>query len=98
MLLSAADEGMSCPPVAAEQPLSTTIKTLSLLLNTALPTLEASPLCQKPPSPTSAMARLPSTALNAAAPAPPKPYPMVELPTLNGGRTENRWQPMSQLT
>src|SRR5215475_7390060 len=23
---------------------------------------------------------------------------MVELPMLNGGRTENRWQPMSQLT
>jgi hypothetical protein len=78
--------------------LSTTIRTLSLLLKTALPTLEASPLCQKPPSPTSAMARLPAATLSAAAPAPPNPYPIVELPRLNGGRIENRWQPMSQLT
>src|SRR5215212_7958210 len=41
--------------------------TLSLLLNTALPMLEASPLCQKPPSPITAMARLSAFALNAAA-------------------------------
>ena len=37
-------------------------------------------------------------ALGAAARAPPRPYPIVGLPILNGGRIENRWQPMSQLT
>src|SRR3569833_1832510 len=33
--------------------------------------------------------------LNAAAVAGPRPYPIVEAPILNGGRIENRWQPMS---
>jgi len=39
-----------------------------------------------------------SLVLKAAAPAQPSPYPMVVAPMLNGGRMENRWQPMSQLT
>src|SRR3569833_3462600 len=33
--------------------------------------------------------------VNAAAEAGPRPYPIVEAPMLNGGRIENRWQPMS---
>ena len=39
-----------------------------------------------------------SPVLKADAPAQPRPYPMVVAPMLNGGRIENRWQPMSQLT
>ncbi|MNT31373.1 hypothetical protein D3C72_1672060 [compost metagenome] len=71
---------------------------LSLLLKTALATPLVRPLCQKPPSPIIEIARLPAGALSAEAPAPPRPYPIVVLPMLKGGRIENRWQPMSALT
>ena len=35
---------------------------------------------------------------NAEAEAGPRPYPIVVAPMLNGGRIENRWQPMSAAT
>src|SRR5664279_2237407 len=75
------------------------MSTLSVWLNTALPTPLVNPLCQKPPSPMMLMVRFfVSFVLNAAAPAHPSPYPIVVAPMLNGGSTEKRWQPMSQLT
>src|SRR3569832_1914638 len=57
--------------------------------------LVVSPLCQKPPSPMNEIDFFADGTLNAAAEAGPRPYPIVEAPMLNGGRIENRWQPMS---
>src|SRR5690554_6283940 len=70
--------------------------TPSYLLKTALPIPDDKPLCQKPPSPMMDMGRLDEGTLKAAALDAPRPYPMVVAPRLNGGRIENRWQPMSQ--
>ena len=69
--------------------------TPSCLLNTALPTEEANPLCQNPPSPITEITRLSAFTLKAEAAAGPRPYPMVVAPMLKGGRIENRWQPIS---
>src|SRR5580698_5413817 len=72
--------------------------TPSCLLNTALPTDDARPLCQKPPSPITAIERLSASTLNADAEAGPRPYPIVVPPILKGGRIEKRWQPISAAT
>src|SRR3974377_1295258 len=69
--------------------------TPSCLLKTALPKLEARPLCQKPPSPMIEIGRLSALTLKAEDDAGPGPQPMVVAPILNGGKDANRWQPMS---
>src|SRR5215469_13228637 len=72
--------------------------TPSCLLNTALPTLDDRPLCQNPPSPITEIERLAALTLKAEAEAGPSPYPIVVAPILNGGKIENRWQPISAAT
>ncbi len=72
--------------------------TPSCLLKTALPMPLVRPLCQKPPSPITAIERFFAGALKAEFDAGPRPYPIVVPPILNGGRIENRWQPMSLAT
>ena len=65
------------------------------MLKTALPMLLVRPLCQNPPSPITEIGRFLAETLKAEAEAGPSPYPMVVAPMLNGGRMENRWQPIS---
>src|SRR5712664_3965237 len=68
-------------------------KTPSCLLKTAFPIPLVRPLCQKPPSPITAMDRLSALTLKADVDAGPSPKPIVVAPMLNGGRIEKRWQP-----
>ena len=71
--------------------------TPSSLLNTAFVMPLLRPLCQKPPSPMIVSARCSLEAPKADAAAGPKPYPMIELPRLNGANVEKEWQPISEL-
>src|SRR6185503_4302191 len=74
-----------------------TMSTPSPLLNRFEATPVISPLCQKPPSPITAMGRFLRFGVTPAALASDIPYPRMELPIENGAKVANEWQPMSAL-
>src|SRR4029450_9623025 len=82
----AALEGRYCWPVAEAYPFFITISTPSPLLKRFEATPVTRPLCQKPPSPITAIGRRSMLGVTAAALASDMPEPRMEFARLNGAQ------------